>query len=283
MTKAAVLGFLCTLAAPAAALAESVPPAKIDGAVQTDFLAEIVITAQRRVEKLDQVPIAASVVSGAELTTRGVSNLDDLGSVAPALNIQNQQAVSYVNIRGVGLQSINPTTSSGVANYSDGFFIPHETAINYAYYDIGQIEVLRGPQGTLVGQNSTGGAIFVNSVRPTFERVTGFLQQTFGDYGYSQTQAAANLPVSDHFAIRIAENIYRKDSFYTDLRAGDPPLTANIQPGNVASQSGRVALRWQPTPDLDMYVKYENTSRSGDGFAAKDYSELAGAGNAVDP
>jgi iron complex outermembrane recepter protein len=282
MTKAAVLGFLCTLAAPAAALAESVPPAKIDGAVQTDFLAEIVITAQRRVEKLDQVPIAASVVSGADLTSRGVSNLDDLGSVAPALNIQNQQAVSYVNIRGVGLQSINPTTSSGVANYSDGFFIPHETAISDAYYDVGQIEILRGPQGTLVGQNSTGGAIFVNSVRPTFERINGFVQQTFGDYGYSQTQGAANLPVSDHFAIRVAENIYRKDSFYTDLNLGNDPLTANLQPGNVSSQSGRVALRWQPTSDFDMYIKYETTTRSGDGFVAKDYSELAGANNHVD-
>ena len=111
MTKAAVLGFLCTLAVPAAAMAESAPPAKIDAAAQTDFLGEIVITAQRRVEKLDQVPIAASVISGAELTTRGVSNLDDLGSVAPALNIQNQQALAYVNIRGVGLQSTNPTTS----------------------------------------------------------------------------------------------------------------------------------------------------------------------------
>ena len=281
--KVAMFGLLCTLGATAETLAQTIPPARVDNTAQTDFLTEIVITAQRRVEKLDQVPIAASVIAGPELATRGVSSLDDLGSVAPALNIQNQEALSYVNIRGVGLQSINPTTSSGVANYSDGFFIPHETAISDAYYDIGQIEVLRGPQGTLVGQNSTGGAIFVNSVRPTFERVTGFIQQTFGDYGYSQTQAAANLPVSDHFAIRIAENIYRKDSFYTDLNVGNDPLTANIQPGNVASQSGRLALRWQPTADLDMYIKYETSNRSGDGFAAKDYSELSGASNAVDP
>jgi len=281
--KAAMFGLLCTLGVSAETLAQTIPPAKVDNSAQSDFLTEIVITAQRRVEKLDQVPIAASVIAGPELATRGVSSLDDLGSVAPALNVQNQEALSYVNIRGVGLQSINPTTSSGVANYSDGFFIPHETAISDAYYDIGQIEVLRGPQGTLVGQNSTGGAIFVNSVRPTFERVTGFVQQSFGDYGYTQTQAAANLPVSDHFAIRIAENIYRKDSFYTDLNVGNDPLTANIQPGNVSSQSGRLALRWQPTADLDMYIKYETTNRNGDGFAAKDYSELSGANNAVDP
>src|SRR5882757_8452310 len=282
MTKAAVLGFLCALAAPAATLAEPVAPAKSDGAVQTDYLAEIVITAQRRVEKLDQVPIAASVVSGAELTTRGVSNLDDLGSVAPALNIQNQQALSFVNIRGVGLQSINPTTSSGVANYSDGFFIPHESAIGDAYYDVGQIEVLRGPQGTLVGQNSTGGAIFVNSVRPSFEHVTGFIQQTFGDYGYRETQGAVNMPVSNQLAIRAAANVYRKNSFYDDINVGGAPLTANLQPGNVDSQAVRIGVKWQPISDLDVYLKYETSTRNGDGYVGKSYSELAGAGNGVD-
>src|ERR1700720_17387 len=236
--KAAMFGLLCTLGVSAETLAQTIPPAKVDNSAQSDFLTEIVITAQRRVEKMDQVPVAAAVIAGPELATRGVSSLDDLGSVAPALNVQNQEALSYVNIRGVGLQSINPTTSSGVANYSDGFFIPHETAIYDAYYDVGQIEVLRGPQGTLVGQNSTGGAIFVNSVRPSFDRITGFLQEPFGDYGYTQTQGAVNVPVSDHLAIRIAENIYRKDSFYTDINVGGSALTAGLQPGDVASQSG---------------------------------------------
>ncbi len=151
------LGLLFGAIAPMAALAQTASQLQNAGPGPTETLGEIVITAQRRIERLDQVPIAASVISGTELTARGVSNLDDLGNLAPALNLQNQQALSYVNIRGVGLQTTNPTTSSGVANYSDGFFIPHETAIADAYYDVGQIEVLRGPQGTLVGQNSTGG------------------------------------------------------------------------------------------------------------------------------
>jgi len=277
------LGLLFSAAAPLAAQAQTASQPQSAGAVQAEALGEIVITAQRRVERLDQVPIAASVVSGAELTARGVSNLDDLGSLAPALNVQNQQALSYVNIRGVGLQTTNPTTSSGVANYSDGFFIPHETAIADAYYDVGQIEILRGPQGTLVGQNSTGGAIFVNSARPSFDRITGFLQQSFGDYSFSQTQGAVNVPVSDHLAIRIAANIYRKDSFYDDIDAGGAALTAGLQPGDVASQSGRIGINWQPTSDLDMYLKYESTTRNGDGYVGKSYAELGGSNNRVDP
>jgi iron complex outermembrane recepter protein len=280
--RVSYLGLLLSAIAPLAAQAQTAAP-QIAAPAPAEALGEIVITAQRRVERLDQVPIAASVVSGAELTARGVSSLDDLGSLAPALNVQNQQALSYVNIRGVGLQTTNPTTSSGVANYSDGFFIPHETAINDAYYDVGQIEVLRGPQGTLVGQNSTGGAIFVNSVRPSFDRITGFLQQTFGDYGYTQTQGAVNVPVSDHLAIRIAENVSRKNSFYDDIRAGDPPLTAGLQPGDVASQGARIGIKWQPTSDLDMYVKYESMTRNGDGYVGKPYAELSGSNNRVDP
>jgi iron complex outermembrane receptor protein len=282
MIRRICLAALLAAVRPMSVVAQSTPTAGVNGAQATEALAEIVITAQRRTENLDQVAIAASVIQGADLGTRGVLNLDDLGNLAPALNVQNQQAEAYVNIRGVGLQSINPTTSSGVANYSDGFFIPHETAIMDAYYDIGQIEVLRGPQGTLVGQNSTGGAILVNSVRPSFERITGFVEQTFGDYSLTQTQGAINVPVSDHFALRAATNIYRRDSFYDDINLGNEPTTANLQPGNVASQSARFAARWQPTPDFDMYLKYETTTRSGDGYVGKPYAEL-GASNNVDP
>src|SRR5882724_8532809 len=278
---AAYLGLLLG-AANLIAQAQTVPLQPTRSSAQPENLEEIVITAQRRVERLDQVPIAASVVSGTELAARGVHTLEDLGSQAPALNVQNQQALSYVNVRAVGLQTTNPTTSSGVANYSDGFFIPHESAIGDAYYDVGQIEVLRGPQGTLVGQNSTGGAIFVNSVRPSFDRVTGFLQQTFADYGYSQTQGAVNMPVSNQLAIRAAANVYRKNSFYEDINVGGAPLTANLQPGDVDSQGVRLGVKWQPISDLEVYLKYETSTRNGDGYVGKSYSELAGASNGVD-
>jgi len=223
MIRTAVLAALFAVTLPISAIAQSTAAAGATGAQAPEALAEIVITAQRRAENLDRVPIAATVIQGADLGSRGVLNLDDLGGLAPGLNVQNQQAEAYVNIRGVGLQSINPTTSSGVANYSDGFFIPHETAILDAYFDVGQIEVLKGPQGTLVGQNSTGGAILVNSVRPSFERVTGFVEQSFGDYSLTQTQGAINLPVSDHFAIErpptsIAETAFTMTSTSATIR-----------------------------------------------------------------
>jgi iron complex outermembrane receptor protein len=102
----AILGFGASQATQAQ-VADSRTAAKPAAALE-----EIVVTAERRSERLDQVPIAATVISGEDLSQQGVSNIQDLGTVAPSINIQNQQALSYVNIRGVGLQATNPTTSS---------------------------------------------------------------------------------------------------------------------------------------------------------------------------
>jgi iron complex outermembrane receptor protein len=283
--RAGHLGSVIGLTASLCAHAQSAQPnsAANDTSAQGIGLEEIVITAERRPEVLQQTPIAVSVISGKDLAERGVKTIDDLGNVSPSLNIQNQQSLSYVNIRGVGLQATNPTTSSGVAIYSDGFFVPHETAIADDYFDVGQIEVLRGPQGTLVGQSSTGGAIFVTSVRPNFDHTTGYAQQSIGNYGYRQTEAAVNVPISDHLAFRVAGTFDEQDSFYRDLNVGGAAITSGLQPGNVDSRSARIGVAWQPTAGLDVYIKYDTTVRNGDGFVGKDYGELAGANNSVDP
>ncbi len=273
----AMLGFGASQATQAQ-VADSGTAAKPAAALE-----EIVVTAERRSERLDQVPIAATVISGEDLSRQGVNTIHDLSSVAPSINIQNQQALSYVNIRGVGLQATNPTTSSGVAVYSDGFFIPHEIAIADQYYDVEQVEILRGPQGTLVGQNSTGGALFVNSVRPSFESMTGYISQSIGNFGYAKTEAALNAPASDTFAVRVAGNYYTRDSFYDDLHLGNPAQTSHLDPGNAEGWVGRIGLAWQPVSSVNLYLKYEITKRDGDGFIGKDYAELAGANNALDP
>ena len=116
--SAIVLGAVLGLGASQATHAQE---ADSRAAAKPATLEEIVVTAERRSERLDQVPIAAAVISGEDLSQQGVSNILDLGTVSPSINIQNQQALSFVNIRGVGIQATNPTTSSGVAVYSDGF------------------------------------------------------------------------------------------------------------------------------------------------------------------
>src|SRR5882757_6617578 len=230
--RAAFVGVVIVVRATLAAGAEPTASSSDAPGSQTEALGEIVITAERRSEVLDQVPVAASVISGKVLQDRGVNTIADLSSLAPSITVANQAALSYVNIRGVGLQATNPTTSSGVAIYSDGFFIPHETAIADEYFDVGQVEVLRGPQGTLVGQSSTGGAVFVTSIRPSFEGRSGYLLQSVGNYGYTKTEAALNVPISAQLAVRFAGNFYNRDSFYRDIHVGDSPDITQLQPGN---------------------------------------------------
>lgn len=130
-----------------------------DESLSTGALEAIVVTAERREQSLQDVPISATVLSGEELQRKGVNNLNDIQQVAPSVAINTFNRSTFINIRGVGIAQSAPTSNPGVAYYIDGQLIPHEQFIGHSFYDIGTIEVLRGPQGTLTGQNSTGGAI----------------------------------------------------------------------------------------------------------------------------
>ena len=272
------------LAAPAIAQQAPVESAgsEVKPAAQTqDGVDEIIVTAGRRSESLQRVPIAASVVGGEDLARSGIARANDLVLKVPALSVQDGGYGSKVNIRGVGQQTANQSGSSGVASYSDGFFIPHDTTAVETYLDVEQIEVLRGPQGTLVGQNSTGGAIFVNSVRPKLGETNGFVRADVGNFGYKRFDAALNVPLSDTLAIRMAGMAGHRDSFYENIAvAGNPDPV--LHPGNRDEFGFRLGLKWEPSDTLDVYLKYEHFRRTGDGYAAKPFSELAGGANAVD-
>src|ERR1041384_3903602 len=114
------------------------------------------------------VRTAATVLTG-DVTRQGVSNVADLQTVAPSVAINTYNRSTFINIRGVGIAQSAPTSNPGVAYYIDGMFIPHEQFIAQTFFDIESIEVLRGPQGTLTGQNSTGGAIYVRTPPPNVD------------------------------------------------------------------------------------------------------------------
>src|ERR1700683_3720020 len=210
-------------------------PAAEAGASQE--LQEVVVTAQRRSENLQRVPISAVARSGDELVTEGVYNSPSLPNLAPSLSIQpSTTGATFVNIRGVGLQQTNPASSNGVAFYLDGVYEPNYSNGVDTFYDIGDVEVLRGPQGTLVGSNADGGAIFINSVKPSFDSVKGYVEQTVGRFADYRTEGAVNLPLSDMFAARVSVVRETQNSF-TDNVGAQPPTgiipANNNQPGNV--------------------------------------------------
>jgi iron complex outermembrane recepter protein len=236
-------------------------------------LQEVVVTAQRRSENLQQVPISAVARSGDELVTEGVYNSQSLPNLTPSLSIQpSTTGATYVNIRGVGLQQTNPASSQGIAFYLDGVFEPQYNNGVDTFYDIGDVEVLRGPQGTLVGSNADGGAIFINSVKPSFDQVKGYVEQTVGRFADYRTEGAINLPISDMFAARVSFVRETENSFTSNV--GEQPPTGvlpsnNNQPGNVDYSQGRIQLSFKPSDSFISTLRFEAYSSSNDGAASK--------------
>ena len=220
---------------------------------------EIVVTGQKRDENLQDVPSAVSVLSGDALADQAIGQLDDLQTATPGLSITDSGLTQSVNIRGIGLASGSPNAANGVATYFDGVFQPPIVSTN-SFYDIGSIEVFRGPQGTFVGSNSTGGAIFINSRNPELGNFNGYFQGELGSFDRAGMEGALNIPLGDTLAIRVAGNYRTRDSFYSNsngLRA----------PGNLDEQSGRVGLLWEPSDQFSALLKAEVADKSTGGYA----------------
>jgi iron complex outermembrane recepter protein len=215
---------------------------------------EIVVTAQRRTEDLGTTPLAATVLSGNDLANKGVVNVDALQFAAPSIVVNNfGQGIDF-NVRGIGKGEHNTQTATGVITYRDGAPTFPGYFQQEPYYDVANVQVLRGPQGTIVGQNATGGAIFVNTNDPIIGGgVHGYLNANVGNYSEFGAQGAVNLPISDTFAMRLSGYESVRDSFYNITGPGGTAYPFNK--GEQRHLAGRVSLLWKPTPQLSILSK----------------------------
>jgi iron complex outermembrane receptor protein len=210
---------------------------------------EVVVTAERRAQSLQRTPIAVTVMTGDDLANAGVTTVDQLQFVSPGATVNNfGQGIDF-NIRGIGKAEHNTQTTTGVITYRDGVATFPGYLQAEPYYDIARVEILRGPQGTFVGQNATGGAVFVTSQSPVIGGgYHGYIMGSVGNYNYFGAQGAVNLPISDTLAARVAFNTDIRDSFY-DITG---PYTGD---DGVRTFSGRFSLLWEPTSDLSVLWK----------------------------
>ena len=222
-------------------------------------LQEVVITAQRRSENLQAVPIAATALRGSDLEGKAVTQLNDLQYASPSLSIGNAGLSNTVNIRGVGLASGSPAVANGVAVYVDGLF-QTPTVNSNQFYDIADVEVLRGPQGTLVGANSTGGAIFINTRSPLLAAHDGYVEVGGGNYNAWSTQAAVNLPINDLLAVRAAGEFTQHESYYHSI---GPAYT---DAGSRYEKAGRLGILFKPGA-FQALAKLEFLERNTGGYA----------------
>jgi iron complex outermembrane receptor protein len=234
----------------------------------TSVLEEIVVTAERRPINLQDVPTSATVLTTESLEKQGVNDIVDIQQVVPGVAINTYNRGTFINIRGVGIAQSAPTSNPGVATYIDGVYIPHETFIAQAFYDIASIEVLRGPQGTLTGQNSTGGAVYMRTPAPELGKVSGYFDETLGSYAWNRTAGAINIPLGSIAAARIAAVYNKTDSYTTNL---GPSVT---QPGSSSLGSVRAAVLIKPMDELSFDLRYEHFDLGSAYNAVKNRNDL---------
>jgi len=206
----------------AAATTESAPAPESPAAPETAAddanqggLEEIVVTAQRRAEAVQEVPIAISAFSAEQLAARGVNQTLDLIQQVPNLFGSNNTGLGSANayyLRGLGNTETIATFDPPVGTYIDDIYLSRQNANNFGFFDLERIEVLRGPQGTLFGRNTTGGAINVILKRPGDE-LGGFAEVGFGRFDRYLARASIDLPFSDGLAFKLS-GYYQDDKGY---------------------------------------------------------------------
>ncbi|MET0661333.1 MAG: TonB-dependent receptor [Steroidobacteraceae bacterium] len=183
-----------------------------EGRAPGGALDEIVVTAQRRSENLQNVPIAVTAVSAESLAAAGVTNTQALQMVVPGLVINQVGGASGIYLRGVGTRVAFAGLEPSTATYQDDRYISGQTGSLFELMDVERVEVLRGPQGVLYGRNATSGAVRVitNDVSDEFE---GYVSGAYGNYDDRELRGTINLPASETFGVRFAGTVHQRDGF----------------------------------------------------------------------
>ncbi|MGH9026745.1 MAG: TonB-dependent receptor [Acidimicrobiia bacterium] len=238
------------------------------GAVQTAVAQEstvfepVIVTAQKREQSIYEVPVAISAFSAETIEKQGIGDLTDIGKFVPNLNVTGFSAghTSSVNpfIRGIGLQDHLITTDPGVGVYVDGIYLGRQVGQNWSLANIERVEVLRGPQGTLYGRNSIGGAINIITRQPGDED-GGRLSFTAGSRGRLNADFYTNMAFTDQLALSLTGAYQHRDGLGRFLLLENP----RKEVGEMTDVSARAALKWSPNDRLSFLVTAD--ANDGDG------------------
>ena len=232
----------------------------IQGQDDQSVFEEVIVTAEKRSESLQGVSQAVTALTSSEIEVKNINSIVDLSAIVPGVTVaKNEGYKTIISIRGVGNETNqNAIAAPSVAYHMDGIFIASPFALQSDFLDVERIEVLRGPQGTLFGQNSTGGAINVISKKPSTEERSAKTQLTMGNYNLMKLSASSNTPISDTIATRLAVSVVNRDGF-----------SKNVTNGQYLDDADNVSIRsdWifdiNESTSLRIFGQYFNTDRNG--------------------
>jgi iron complex outermembrane receptor protein len=234
-------------------------------------LEEVVVTARRKAEVVQNVPVSVTALSGRELEQKSINTVDDIQFHVPELQVNPSQyllsAEPSFTLRGLSTTVPGTTIAdSAVTVYLGDVPVLYNRDIGHSLYDLADVQVLRGPQGTLFGKNSTGGAVVFDPKKPGFD-FEAFAQATFGDYNLYEFTGAVNVPINDKLQIRFAGKLGRRDGYTRNL------LGPDFNDENF--QSGRLSIAFAPTDWFDNYTLID-ASDSHENIVIKETTGIGG-------
>ncbi|MDB2474271.1 TonB-dependent receptor [Gammaproteobacteria bacterium] len=189
---------------------------------QENYIEDVIVTAEKRSESIQDISQSVSALTDSDLDSKNITSFVDLSGIVPGVTVaKNEGYKTVISIRGVGNETNqNAIAAPSVAFHMDGIFIASPFSLQTDFVDIDRIEVLRGPQGTLFGQNSTGGAINIISKKPTTDEYGGKADFTLGTYGLTKFRTSNNIPLNEKLATRFSATITERDGFTKNLVTG---------------------------------------------------------------
>jgi iron complex outermembrane receptor protein len=240
------------------------------GAAEVDTLEEVVVTAQKRAERLSRTPLAVTALTGEALAENHITDPASLAASVPSFNFGMYGGTARLAIRGVGFNSINAGAEGRVAYYSDDVYYSRPATALSGFFDVDRVEILRGPQGTLYGRNATGGAVRVITAEPTKD-FSGYFTQTNGNYGLFSEEGAISGPLTDSLSGRAALQIVNRDGYGRNVVTGSDV-------DNAATQSVRGKLRYEVASDFSLTATFdfhhENDRNFGGHYGGQAYPSI---------
>ncbi len=237
-----------------------------DAEVLKPLLEEVVVTASRRLTQLQDTPMAITALNRIALDNHDVSTLFDLTALVPNLQMarNGDHSASLLYIRGIGSDNYTEAGDPGIATHIDGIYSSRSQGTALLLYDLEQVEVLRGPQGTLFGRNSTGGVINYHSKKPV-QKLASRFDVGLGDYQQRTFQGMVNVPMSDRWALRLAAATEKVDGF-VDYDEGSVFQRASESYNNTDLSAFRLSSLWEINDRSSWWLSYEDFRDQGAGY-----------------
>jgi iron complex outermembrane recepter protein len=255
-----IAGIATAAMMPAIAHAQTVEDeaaASQDATESAGAIDEILVTAQKRSESVQKIPIAVTAIGGDDLRVAGISNVQGIVDSVPSLQLGKFYGVANVTLRGIALSALNAGVESPIAFHVDGIYLGRPAAVLSSFFDVQRVEVLRGAQGTLYGRNATGGSINIITADPTAD-TTGFAQVTYGNYDHMNVEAGIGGALSEQVQYRVAGRWDRHEGYGINEATG-----REIDDNN--ERAIRAKIRVLPTDNLTIQFSGDYTKAHSNG------------------